>query len=300
MREIRIKVPEQGVEAVVHLLQRIGVERAGVYREFVHGPDRWEAVVSVETSTPEATKIIEALQRAPFYDRATHTLTVREIRAIASSRPAQSLTVPLEAPHIDVDQELWQFCQVTYGHLGRVVVAALLIAYAMIRGSTLLMAGGLLFLPALPHLLAVGRGLCERDRHLLLQGVVAFLTTILLVSGCGILVALLVPGPMKFDDFLSPAVAACVSVGIGSAGALASLDDVGKRELIGLATAAQVGIVPTWFGVSVVHGFDTAPGARLLSYLANLAIIVTASAIVFGLVRHHRRATSQAPARRES
>ena len=299
MREIRIKVPDGGSEPVAQELLKMGVERAGVYREFVHGPNRWEEVVSVETSTPEAAQIVEALQQAAFFNPATYTLTVREIRAISSSRSVRQLTVPLEAPHIDVDQDLWQFCHVTYGHVARVFVAALLLGYAMIRGSVLLMAGGLLFLPALPHLLAVGRALCERDRRLLRQGAFAFLVTIVvLVASCASIAAF-VPGPMKFDDFLPPLASACVSVGIGSAGALASLDDVGKRELIGLATAAQVGVVPAWIGISLVHGFDAGATSRVLSYFVNLAIIVMGSAIVFGVVRRrrHQRLSARATQR---
>jgi hypothetical protein len=51
-------------------------------------------------------------------------------------------------------------------------------------------------------------------------------------------VAALVHVPLSFDEFLTPGISALVSIGIGIAGALASVDDVGKRELIGLAAAA--------------------------------------------------------------
>jgi hypothetical protein len=46
MREVRIKVPEDSAADVVRILRQRGVERVGVYREFVHGPDRWEQVIS--------------------------------------------------------------------------------------------------------------------------------------------------------------------------------------------------------------------------------------------------------------
>jgi hypothetical protein len=117
------------------------------------------------------------------------------------------------------------------------------------------------------------------------------LTTVMLVVVCGALVATATLGPLRFDDFLPPAVSAAVSVGIGIAGALASLDDVGKRELLGLATAAQVGVVPAWLGISLVRGFDVSPAPRLLAYLAGLAIIAITAALVYGAVRMRRRTT---------
>lgn len=289
MREVRIKVPEGDAQRFIHFVQELGAERVGVYREFVHGPDRWEEVVSIETSTPDAARIVDALERAPFFNAETHTFTIRELRSISSRASIRDVTVPIALPQKDVTQDLWQFSQVTYGHVGRVAIAALLLSYALIRGSTLLLIGGLLFLPGLPHLLAIGRGACARDHRLALQGALALATTIAILIACGAFVAALVAGPMRFDDFLSPAVGVCVSSGIGIAGALASLDDVGKRELIGLATAAQVGVVPAWFGVSLVHGLDAVATVRVASYLVNLAVIVIAAASVYTVVGLHRR-----------
>ena len=121
------------------------------------------------------------------------------------------------------------------------------------------------------------------------QGAVALFVTIAILIGASAAVGALVGAPIKFDDFLPPAAAACISVGIGLAGALASLDDVGKREFIGLATAAQVGLVPAWLGLTIVRGFDTMQGSRLLSYVGNLVIIVATSATVYATVRYRRR-----------
>lgn len=292
MRELRIKVPDGDAPRIVGLIRQLGVERVSVYREFVHGPDRWEEVISVETSTPESAKVLDAIQHRRLHRPSKQTITVRELRALAGSQHVRSLTVPLEVPQVDLVQDLWQFCQVTYGHLGRVAIASLLLVYGMIRGSLLLMAGGLLFLPALQHLLAVAQSICSRDRRLALQGVFALVSTIAVVVGCGAVIAAIVPEPMKFDDFLSPLPAACISVGIGIAGALASLDDVGKRELIGLATASQVGLVPSWTGISLVKGFNAEPTARFASYGVNLSLIVVTATIVYGLVRFRRRERS--------
>jgi hypothetical protein len=289
MREVRIKVPEGEALRVVHLLQSLRVERVGVSREFVHGPDHWEEVVSTETSTPDAARIVQAIEEAHAFDPKTHTITIRELRAILTSEPVGSVTRPMQVPRPDLHQDLWQFSHVTYGHLLRVMVAASLISYAMIEDSLLLLVGGLLFLPTLPHLLAIGLGGQSRERRLAAQGAFALSISVAVLVACSASVAVLVPTPMKFAAFLPPAVSACVSVGIGIAGALASLDDVGKRELIGLATAAQVGLVPAWLGIGLVHGFDTPPGPRLCSFAVNLSLIAVTSAITYRAVRLRSR-----------
>jgi hypothetical protein len=59
---------------------------------------------------------------------------------------------------------------------------------------------------------------------------------------------------------------------------------VGKRELIGLAAAAQLGPIPAWLGIACVQGFDTSPLRRLLSFLGNVLLIVASSGIVYRVV----------------
>jgi hypothetical protein len=80
----------------------------------------------------------------------------------------------------------------------------------MLRDNLLVMIGGLLFLPTLPHLLAVGMGTAKRRRHLATRGAFAFTLTIFLLMGCSALTAAVVHGPMKFNGFLPPAAAAIV------------------------------------------------------------------------------------------
>jgi hypothetical protein len=80
-----------------------------------------------------------------------------------------------------------------------------------------------------------------------------------------------------------------ISVGVGIAAGLATADDVGRREMIGLAATAQVAILPVWFGISFVFGFpvmDSAtPGQRALSLTVNVVTIVVAAFATYALLR---------------
>jgi len=289
MREVRIKTPECRALPIVRRLQALGISRVSVQREFVHGPERWQALISTETSTPDAARIVDAVLDSPLFDATETSITVRELRCIVNADSVVQLTEPLEAPRADVEQDLWQFSHVTYGHVARAMVAGSLLAYGLIEGKLLPLLGGLLFLPTLPHLLALGFGLAlgfapgTHGGRLAAQGGVALATTIAIVLGCSALLASVWPGPIRFDGILTPGVSAIISVGVGCAGALASLDDAGKRELIGLATAAQVGLVPAWFGIGLVHGFDAEPGYRLLFFALNLGLTILAAALVYAL-----------------
>jgi hypothetical protein len=73
------------------------------------------------------------------------------------------------------------------------------------------------------------------------------------------------------------------------AAALATADDVGRRELIGLAATAQVAIIPVWFGICFVFGFPTlesvSPRQRALSLLLNVGALIAASLATYTLLR---------------
>ena len=63
MREVRMKVPEGSAREFVMLARDAGIERVGVYREFVHGLEQHVAVVSIETSTPAAERFVARVQQ---------------------------------------------------------------------------------------------------------------------------------------------------------------------------------------------------------------------------------------------
>src|SRR5437899_269259 len=101
-------------------------------------------------------------------------------------------------------------------------------------------------------------------------------TALLLLSG--ITVALLTGPPLRFDEFSSLPTSLMISLIVGVAAGLATADDVGRREMIGLAATAQIAILPTWFGICFVLGFppidSTPPVNRGLGLLANVAVII--------------------------
>jgi len=47
-----------------------------------------------------------------------------------------------------------------------------------------------------------------------------------------------------------------MSLALGVAAGLATSDDVGRRELFGLAAATQVAILPVWFGIALGTGCE--------------------------------------------
>src|SRR5207248_5973198 len=83
---------------------------------------------------------------------------------------------------------------------------------------------------------------------------------------------------------------------IGVAAGVATTDDVGWRQLLGLAAASQMAFVPVWLGTALVYGFAGEANAealqRLLTFPVNaLAITVAAGATyaVLGMARHRFR-----------
>lgn len=292
MRLVRVKAPGGKGEEVARLAFEAGLEQVTVHQQQTLKPDgsrETKDVVDVETATPTAKTFVDAVMAAPFFDAKEYSLAIRQPRSVVSREGPTKLTWPLVEPSVDVFEELWQFSHVTYGFVGRVLIAALLLAYGMIEHKLLIMLAGLLFLPLLPLLLAMGFGLWTRQWRLAGQGLFAFVVaTALLVSG-GVIVASVTDPPMRYNEHNTLLVGLLISVGVGVAAGLATADDVGRREMIGLAATAQIAILPVWFGVSFVFGFpalDTAtPGKRALAFAVNVATIVASALLTYALLK---------------
>jgi hypothetical protein len=81
-----------------------------------------------------------------------------------------------------------------------------------------------------------------------------------------------------------------LSLAVGIAAVLANVDDIGKRELIGLAATSQIAVIPVWFGICFVFGFPTILNGqeimmRALTFLINILVILIVSFGVYGLMR---------------
>jgi hypothetical protein len=298
MRLIKISAPHGKGAEVVKTAFGVGINDASVYQAEKHSSDgetKLQDVVELQTSTPKGKQFIDALLAADFYDQNDFSIAVRQPRSILSGENLRELTEPLVDPAIDIYEELWQFSHITVGFVGRIFIAACLLAYGLIHQKTLIIIAALLFLPLLPLLLAVGFGSWTRQPKLAAQGFLAFIVaTILLVLGGAVIGALSSP-PVQYDEFNSLPVTFLIALGVGIAAGLANSDDVGNRAMIGLAATAQIAIVPVWLGVCLVLGFPTTTAEseiteRLISFPVTILTIIIASLAAYVLLGAASRA----------
>ena len=286
MRLVRVKGPEGAAESVAQLAFAEGISQVTIHQQTSVRSDGRRAtrdVIDVETATPTAKAFLDALMAAPFFDPEEYAIAVRQPRSIVSREKPPKITWPLVEPTIDIFQELWQFTHVTAGFVGRVLIAALLLAYGMIEDKMLFIIAGLLFLQLLPSMLAAGFGASTGEWRLAGQGALAFLAGMALLVAGGVIVASLTDPPLRFNQHNPLLVSFLISLIVGIAAGLASGDDAGRREMIGLAAAAQVAILPVWFGISFVFGFNGSPSERAISLVVNVATIVTATYALLGM-----------------
>jgi len=155
----------------------------------------------------------------------------------------------------------------------------------MMENSAVSIVAAALFLPFLPQILAVSFGLWVGDRGLASHGLRAISVSALTCVGAGALVALLHGGSMTFSGFQSPLAGFGISLVIGIAAGLAIADDAGRRYLIGVAAAVQVGVFPAWFGICAILGFPdlNTVAERLGAFAVNIATIAGAAAGVYAV-----------------
>jgi hypothetical protein len=286
-----VNVPEGRGRDIAQIAFDAGISKVSHRQVVGHeesGKTETKDVVDVETSTPKAKRYIDGVLGADFYDPENVTISVRQPRAIISRDDIRDLTRPLVEPATDIFEELWQFTHITFGFVGRIFIAACLLAYGLIHQQTLLIIAGLLFLPLLPLLLATGFGSWTKNWKLALHGILAFVTAIVLMIAGGAAVAAVSDPPLKYAEFNSLLVGFLISLAVGIAAGLANIDDVGRREMIGLAATAQMAIIPVWFGIGFVFGFPATMSEseitnRALSFAINVPTIIVASLLVYVL-----------------
>jgi hypothetical protein len=302
MRLVKVKAPKGKAGQIAEIAFSVGLKKVAVHQAHVlrseGGPERAamvEDIVEIEASTPIAKLFIDQLLAAPFFNVNDYGISVRQPRSIINHEEVARITWPLAEPSIDIYQELWQFSQVTYGFIGRILIGAILLAYGLVEYNLLFMIAGLLFIPLLPLMLAVGFGLLTRELRLARQALMAFsLATILLLTG-GVLVAQLTHPPLRYNESTPLLTGMLISLAVGVAAGLATADDVGRREMIGLAATAQVAILPVWFGICFVFGFpaleSTPPARRALIFLLNVSTLIVASSATYAVLGMKRFAS---------
>ena len=174
-------------------------------------------------------------------------------------------------PGTDVLQDLYQFSHLTWDLVGRVFLAGCLLAYGLLNQNLLLMIAGMMFIPLLPVLSAIGLGAWLGHRRLAMRAVVVLTATCGLFFGGGVLIGVIGSPPVRYTDFPALSTGVLISTAVGVASALANTDDVGRRELIGLAATSQIAIVPAWLGLCVVLGLPaTGPSDTVEKRLLSL------------------------------
>jgi hypothetical protein len=291
VRRVSVTTPEGKSAAVAQIAFSVGISSVSVkpnVRIRPNGSRTPEDSLETDTSTPLAKAFIDKLTTAPFFNCEEYSIVVRQPRSIVSSEKLTKSTRPLVEPVTDIFEELWQFSQVTSGSIARVFLGGLLLAYGLIEYKLLFMIAGLLFIPLLPLMLAIGFGILTWQLRLAVQGILALTIAALLLIMSGVVVALLNGPPLRFHEFNSLPSSLLISLVVGVAAGLATADDVGRREMIGLAATAQIAILPVWFGICFVLGFpiidSTPPINRALGLLANVAVIVFASLATYAAI----------------
>jgi hypothetical protein len=137
-------------------------------------------------------------------------------------------------------------------------------------------------------MLSVGFGLRTKQWRLAAQGIFSLAVALGLLTLGGIIVGLLTDPPVRYAEFNSLGASVLISCAVGVAAGLATVDDAGRREMIGLAATAQIAIIPAWIGLCLIHGFpgsEAAPAKhRLLALLLNGVTIVIASFVTYTLL----------------
>ena len=287
MRLVKVTTPEGKGTEVARVAFGVGISEVSIHNSTKHEPGAQpEArdVVDLKVSTPQAKNFIDALLESRFFSRKSYTIDVREPRSVLTSTSTREITEPLAAPILDIDQELWQFTHVNYSFVLRVVIAALLLAYGMLHDNPLFMIGGLIFLPFMPLVLAAGFGSLTRQWQLAGHAAVAFVTATLLIVAAAATLALFVEPPMEFDKFPPLVAGVFFSFAIGIAASLGTADDVGHRQLIGVAAASQLALVPAWLGISLVHGFSDDLTEKLASFGVNVVALAAGALAVYVLL----------------
>lgn len=290
MRQVTIKGPQGSAQELAEIAFAVGISDVTVGEKRVlhaNGKETIEDSFEIEVGTPVAKAFLDALTSKTFFTRGKFSVAIRQPRSLISREKLISLTRPLVEPSIDLFQELWQFSQITHGFIGRIFIGALLLSLGLIEYQLLLIIAGLLFIPLLPLLLSIGFGFCSKQWRLALQGFAALTIALVLMISAGVAVGLFTNPPMRYSEFSSLLTGLLISGAVGVAAGLATIDDVGRREMIGLAATAQIAIIPAWFGSCLVLGFpstETAPWKRLLALLINVIAIVISSMLTYALV----------------
>ncbi|HEY3102724.1 MAG TPA: hypothetical protein VGJ69_03985 [Pyrinomonadaceae bacterium] len=123
MRQVTVTTPDGKGADIAKIAFAVGIRDVSLHTVRVLKADKPEAIrdhLEIETATHLAKAFVEELTSKPFFNSTEYGVTVRQPRSIFSSREIRSLAKPFIEPTSDLFQELWQFCQITFGFVGRI------------------------------------------------------------------------------------------------------------------------------------------------------------------------------------
>jgi hypothetical protein len=283
MRRMTIAVEPDMAARVIDLAIAAGaasVTRNSAQRIDADGTERAQAVLDLYLPAPGAGDLTRSLSHLP---PGSWSMASGRPRAIHDGFPLARETRPYPVAGMEIEEDLWEFCQITISMILRVVLASALVAYGMITGNLPVMLAGLLFLPYHHVLLALALGLVRRRWHLVAHGAVVFFLTTLTIAGAGAAVAWVKGGELGWQAVSGAGGAVFIGLVVGAAAALASADDAGRHELIGLAATAHLSVLPVWGGIMAVLGHAEGPEitARALDFVLSVLSLIAAAGVVF-------------------
>lgn len=288
MREIRLTVPRGSAEAVFALARAAGVGEASVHEVRVLGRDEVAEELAVKSSAPQIRTFLRTLLNSPRFDRRKVRFSAHEVLALVNEDSAQRVTIPAGVPLTDVHHDLWRHCHVTASSVARTGVSAALLAYAMLKADTLLAVGALIFTPFSPLVLSVALGVAARRGDLTRQALRALAVALVLTLAAAAITGALVGGPVRAEDFGGPTRNFVMSGLIGVMAALADADEVGRRQLLGLAMAYPFVRLIAWLGLTLSLGTPE-DGSRtddLLLLAGNAVVMTAAAATTYRVIGH--------------
>src|SRR5512143_15839 len=125
MRQITITAPQGSAPQVAQIAFAVGISQLSVSEKRVleaSGTQTIKDSIEMEVGTPLAKSFMDEFTSAPFFSREKFSVAVRQPRALISREKLSLLTRHLVEPSVDIFEELWQFSQVTYGFVGRILI----------------------------------------------------------------------------------------------------------------------------------------------------------------------------------
>lgn len=288
MNELKVMVPEGHAKRVAKIALDTGIREVSVSQLYVHGPDKNKEQLNMEVSVPQARRFIDQLLSSAFYDPQEYSVSSDELMSIVSQSPPEAISWPLAMDAPTILQDLWLQNHVTVAYVSRAFVSALLLSYALLESDLITLMAALLFTPFLAQDLAIGFGLLMRDMRLAKQGLFALTVSTILTIAAGSIVAGVVGGPIRYEQFGTLYSNLAISLIVGVVAGLDTADKSGRREFIAVAAAAQFATFPAWFGISLIVGFPDSQTTmwRIVTFLVNIVTILLVSIGVYSALRY--------------